>query len=363
MSILGSPNVSLKRCTVLNLIPNENVEIEKLEDIEHDCLEVTDLCAKPRPTQKEQMMDGMLNNANIRPKSDRRSHFNNKVIKLLCAALSIAQKLHCSYHPEASGLMEQMNGTLKSRVANVCASTNLKWPDALPLVLMTMRNTPGRNTGLSQHEILIGPGMRLPAVPANAPVNITDDMVLDYCKGLADVVRSFSQQVEATTLPPTYDPGHNLRAGDWIVFQKHTRKTCLKPRWKGPFQVVLTTTTAVKCAGVLNWIHASHRKKVVCPTDEETELLIVPTTTGPVLGLEGEQRGTGTGSEPVDDGSVGPVRDEGGDLQEGDSELISIEAEEEPSQRRAFPEADDFERQTEQLSDPEGEGTEVDQSH
>ncbi|KAJ1153952.1 hypothetical protein NDU88_006710 [Pleurodeles waltl] len=52
MSILGSLNVSLKRCAVLNLatlLPNENIEIKKLEDIEHDCLEVTDLCTKPRP--------------------------------------------------------------------------------------------------------------------------------------------------------------------------------------------------------------------------------------------------------------------------------------------------------------------------
>ncbi|KAJ1136117.1 hypothetical protein NDU88_002535 [Pleurodeles waltl] len=44
--ILGSPNVQLKRCTALNpatLFPSENVEIENAEDIEHDCLQVTDI--------------------------------------------------------------------------------------------------------------------------------------------------------------------------------------------------------------------------------------------------------------------------------------------------------------------------------
>ncbi|KAJ1150598.1 hypothetical protein NDU88_003388 [Pleurodeles waltl] len=133
--------------------------------------------------------------------------------------------------------------------------------------------------------------MRLSAVPRNALVNITDDMELDYCKGLGDVVRSFSQQVEATTLPPIHGPGHNLRAGDWIVVWKHVRTTCLELCCKGPF----------------------------------------------------------------------PVRDEGGDLQEGDGEPISMEATGEPGQRRAFPETDDFERQKEQLLDPEGEGVEPDQ--
>ncbi|KAJ1180371.1 hypothetical protein NDU88_005592 [Pleurodeles waltl] len=50
--ILGSPNVTLKRCTVLNpatLLPNENTEIKDGEEFEHDCLEVTELCTKPRP--------------------------------------------------------------------------------------------------------------------------------------------------------------------------------------------------------------------------------------------------------------------------------------------------------------------------
>ncbi|KAJ1134592.1 hypothetical protein NDU88_001043 [Pleurodeles waltl] len=49
-----------------------------------------------------------------------------------------------------------------------------------------------QETGLSPHEILTGRAMKLPAAPASALVNMTDDMVLDYCKDLADVVRSFS---------------------------------------------------------------------------------------------------------------------------------------------------------------------------
>ncbi|KAJ1176581.1 hypothetical protein NDU88_001854 [Pleurodeles waltl] len=54
--ILGSPNVSLKRCTVLNpatLLPVENTEINNAEEVEHDCLEVTELCTKPRPDIKD----------------------------------------------------------------------------------------------------------------------------------------------------------------------------------------------------------------------------------------------------------------------------------------------------------------------
>ncbi|KAJ1157835.1 hypothetical protein NDU88_010532 [Pleurodeles waltl] len=204
--------------------------------------------------------------------------------------------------------------------------------------------------------------MRLPAVPANALVNITDDMVLDYCKGLADVVRSFSHQVEATTLPPINDPGHNLKAGDWVVIKKHVRKSCLEPRWKGPYQVILTTTTAVKCAGIPNWIHASHTKKVTCPTDEEVELLKVATTEKEVSGPEGDRRGTETEGEPVEDGLVTPVRDQGEETQRSDGEPISTEAPGEPHQREVLPEADEYGNELEPLTDPEGEGVEPEEN-
>ncbi|KAJ1202485.1 hypothetical protein NDU88_006285 [Pleurodeles waltl] len=263
--------------------------------------------------------------------SDRGRHFDNEVIKLLCAALDIEQKLHCSHYPEASGLVEQMDGTLKSRMANMCTATNMKWPDALPLVLMSMRNTPDKKTVLSPHEILMGRAMRLPAVPAHALVNITDGMVLDYCKGLADVVRSFSHQVEANTLPPISDPGHTLKASDLVVVKKHVRKLCLELRCKGPYQVILTTTTAVKCAGVPNWMHASHTKKVTCPTDEELEVSETTTPEKEVSGPENIQRGTETEGRPTEDGLV-PQRVN--EFERGDSEPISVEAAGEPRQER-----------------------------
>ncbi|KAJ1207031.1 hypothetical protein NDU88_002424 [Pleurodeles waltl] len=58
--ILGSPNVSLKRCTVLNpatLLPNENTNVDDAEEVEHDCLEVTELCTKPRPDIKDTQLE------------------------------------------------------------------------------------------------------------------------------------------------------------------------------------------------------------------------------------------------------------------------------------------------------------------
>ncbi|KAJ1216996.1 hypothetical protein NDU88_004594 [Pleurodeles waltl] len=198
--------------------------------------------------------------------------------------------------------------------------------------------------------------MRLPAVPENALVNITDDMVLDYCKGLADVVSSFSPQVEANTLPPISDPGHTLQAGDWVVVKKQVRKSCLEPHWKGPYQVILTTITAVKCAGVPNWIHASHTKKVTCLTDEEFEVSQTATTEKEVSGPESNQRGTESEGEPTEDSLVPQTVNE---FERGDSEPISAEAAGEPSQGEVFQEADGYGFELEPVTDPEDEGEEA----
>ncbi|KAJ1114849.1 hypothetical protein NDU88_003079 [Pleurodeles waltl] len=184
-------------------------------------------------------------------------------------------------------------------------------------------------------------------------------MVLDYCKGLADVVRSFSHQVEATTLPPISDPGHTLKAGDWVVVKKHVRKSCLEPRWKGQYQVILTTTTAVKCAGVQNWIHASHTKKVTCPTDEELEGSKTTAAEREVSGPESIQRGTETEGEPTEDGLVTQS-----EFQRGGGEPISVEAAGELTQREVLSETDGFGFELEPVTDPEdeGEGSEGSQS-
>ncbi|KAJ1203090.1 hypothetical protein NDU88_006885 [Pleurodeles waltl] len=88
-------------------------------------------CAREKPRTPGSAGVGGKWRMGVSLESDRGSHFNNEVIKLLCSALNIEQKLHRSYRPEASGLVEQMNGTLKLRMAKMCASTNLKWPAAL----------------------------------------------------------------------------------------------------------------------------------------------------------------------------------------------------------------------------------------
>ncbi|CAM4682569.1 unnamed protein product [Lepidochelys kempii] len=203
--------------------------------------------------------------------SDCGTHLTGQIVKELCAALQIQRNLYCPHHLQSAGTVERQNGILKNKLAKICAEMNLKWPDALPLALMSMRATPNRKTGLSPHEILTGCLMRIPAAPP-LTIHLMDDTMLNYCQALMKCVRSFYTQVKEVLPKDPEQPCHSLEPGDWVYIKIHQRKTTLTPCWKGPYQVLLTTNTAVKCQGLPAclpaWTHVSHCKKAPPPQDD-----------------------------------------------------------------------------------------------
>uniref|UniRef100_UPI00358F1B28 WD repeat-containing protein 48-like n=1 Tax=Myxine glutinosa TaxID=7769 RepID=UPI00358F1B28 len=66
------------------------------------------------------------------------------------------------------------------------------------------------------------------------------------------------ERVREALPEPTSKPIHTFEAGDYVLVKHFTRKTALEPRWTGPFQVLLTTPTAVFCEGKSSWVHATH---------------------------------------------------------------------------------------------------------
>ncbi|KAJ1169059.1 hypothetical protein NDU88_000966 [Pleurodeles waltl] len=104
--------------------------------------------------------------------------------------------------------------------------------------------------------------------------------------------------------------------------------------------------------GVPNWIHASHTKKVTCPTDEELE---VSSTTVPgreVSGPESSQEGTETAGEPTENNLVPQTVNE---FERGDRVPISVESAGELSQGEVLPEVDGYGLELESVTDQEKE--------
>ncbi|XP_010775560.1 coiled-coil domain-containing protein 113-like [Notothenia coriiceps] len=71
------------------------------------------------------------------------------------------------------------------------------------------------------------------------------------------------RQVAAALPTPATGPLHHLQPGDFVLVKDFRRKSWKSNRWKGPYQMLLVTQTAVKNAERPTWVHASHCKVVV----------------------------------------------------------------------------------------------------
>lgn len=105
-----------------------------------------------------------------------------------------------------------------------------------------------------------GLGMRRRA-HANLIV-LCGDAMLTYCLNLTSVVADVRSQLSATLPKGAAWPLCNPRSGDHALVKDLRQKSWSAIRWRGQFQVLLVTHTAVKAAERAILEHASHCKQV-----------------------------------------------------------------------------------------------------
>lgn len=138
--------------------------------------------------------------------------------------------------------------------------TGANWVAILPYALYRVRNSPFK-LGLTPYEILFGrPPPMIPDLKENLIKKSNDDFELLFSLQTLQRIHEEAwpklRDLYETGPPPV---PHGYRPGDWVLVKRH-RQENLEPRWKGPFQVILTTPTAHKVDGVSSWVHHTHAK-------------------------------------------------------------------------------------------------------
>jgi hypothetical protein len=83
--------------------------------------------------------------------SDNGPAFKAEVTQGLSRTLGIKYHLHCAWRPQSSGKVEKRNELLKRQLAKLAQETHAPWAKLLPVALIRLRNTLGKQ-GLTPFE-------------------------------------------------------------------------------------------------------------------------------------------------------------------------------------------------------------------
>ena len=183
---------------------------------------------------------------------DNGGNFTAQLMKKVMETLGIHQIVTSPYHPEANGMVERLNGTLKKTLKKAGTKAN-QWDKWLPFVLYAIRIVPHTSTGHSPFELLFG---RLPETPISSLRRAIEEPETElpievelYLKQLQSRMQ-LAQQAAGDTDQQAKENSKSyqdkkrkavespLSPGDYVLCLEPKKKRGLSARWAGPYPVL-----------------------------------------------------------------------------------------------------------------------------
>jgi hypothetical protein len=119
------------------------------------------------------------------------------------------------------------------------------WTKLLPIALIRLRNTPGKQ-GLTPFESLYG----RPFLTNDHLLDQETAQLISNVIQLAKFQQTLSHPREDIKGPPLFCPSDLV-----LIKSPNPTWNLNNPPWEGPYLVILSTSTAVQVAGLYSWIH------------------------------------------------------------------------------------------------------------
>ncbi|KAK3770375.1 hypothetical protein RRG08_036126 [Elysia crispata] len=165
--------------------------------------------------------------------SERGSQFTSLLWSEIAARLVV--KLHhtSAYHPQANGMIEHFNRTLKTALKALLTGPN--WVEELPWVLLRLRTTPKEDLGYSSAELVYSEPLTIPGelVPPKSAKPM-DDLLLNFRLNIPLYApHTASHHTSARTyLSPS------LLAAKHVYVRRDGTKGPLQRPYSGPYTVL-----------------------------------------------------------------------------------------------------------------------------
>ena len=181
--------------------------------------------------------------------SDQGSNFMSKLLAQLYDQLGVTKIKTSVYHPEANGLVERFNGTLKGMLKKFVRERVQIWDKYLPYLLFAYREVPCESTGYSPFELLYGRTVRGPLAVIKETWSEGQSSEENLITHVLEIRRRLAtmQQVVQENLKQaqgkqkrwydTHSSERRLEAGDKALVLLPSPGSKLEMKWQGPFTV------------------------------------------------------------------------------------------------------------------------------
>ncbi|XP_068684916.1 uncharacterized protein [Montipora foliosa] len=181
--------------------------------------------------------------------SDEGSNFMSKLMAQLYEQLGINKIKTSIYHPQANGLVERFNGTLKAIIKKFVGEHVQAWDRYLPYLLFAYREVPCESTGYSPFELLYGRTVRGPLaivkeswIEKKPTEGTIVSHVLEIRRRLATMQKVVKQnlkqaQSKQKRVYDSHSSHRRLEVGDKALVLLPSPGNKLEMRWQGPYAV------------------------------------------------------------------------------------------------------------------------------
>ena len=188
--------------------------------------------------------------------SDRGPQFISDVMSEVLNLIGIKHVFTSPYHPQANGLCERLNGTIKQMLKKVCDKHPNDWDRLLNCVLFAYREIKQDSTGFSPFELMYGRSSRGPLSilrdlytrqDIEDEVKTSYQYVIDLEKRIYDSCQIAAENArQSAEVQALYADEHSrlreLKPQDKVLILLPLTKNKLLTRWQGPFEVVKRVT-------------------------------------------------------------------------------------------------------------------------